>query len=365
MTKRKRCFLNKPVFDQHALREKVERVFMFKKIIVLFAMAWSIIAMGEVSVVAVTAQQRYPWNGKVDIIITFTGTEEESGNYRYFITAINSDTGVAIPIEHIEQVGQSSASNGIWTKHYVWDADVDFGKVKLNALAITVDVKALGGVQLWEGGPYFAECNVGAEKPEAYGYYFWWSDTVGYAREGGTVIKGSYGGYSCTDIVWVSSTGEHMSASPFSWSSCPLSQKSYWDLFSAGYIDASGNLTSEYDAATAHLGAPWRMPTEAEFSAMVNNCDMTWTSHNGVAGFCVRGRGDYSTKSIFLPAAGHGADLRLNQIGEVGVYWLSTADDSINACSSGLFTFDLYYSHLIGGGRYGALSVRPVRGSAK
>ena len=40
----------------------------------------------------------------------------------------------------------------------------------------------LGGVQLWENGPYWAECNVGATKPEEYGYYFWWGDTVGYAR---------------------------------------------------------------------------------------------------------------------------------------------------------------------------------------
>ena len=27
----------------------------------------------------------------------------------------------------------------------------------------------LGGVQLWAGGPYWAECNVGATKPEEYG----------------------------------------------------------------------------------------------------------------------------------------------------------------------------------------------------
>ncbi len=40
------------------------------------------------------------------------------------------------------------------------------------------------GVQLWENGPYWAETNIGAEKPEDYGYYFWWGDTVGYKREG-------------------------------------------------------------------------------------------------------------------------------------------------------------------------------------
>ena len=38
-------------------------------------------------------------------------------------------------------------------------------------------------VQLWEGGPYWATTNIGAENPEDYGYYFWWGDTVGYKRE--------------------------------------------------------------------------------------------------------------------------------------------------------------------------------------
>ena len=39
-------------------------------------------------------------------------------------------------------------------------------------------------VQLWENGPYWATTNIGAEKPEDYGYYFWWGDTVGYKRQG-------------------------------------------------------------------------------------------------------------------------------------------------------------------------------------
>ena len=38
-------------------------------------------------------------------------------------------------------------------------------------------------VQLWENGPYWATTNIGAEKPEDYGYYFWWGDTVGYLRK--------------------------------------------------------------------------------------------------------------------------------------------------------------------------------------
>ena len=64
-----------------------------------------------------------------------------------------------------------------------------------------------GGVQLWENGPYWAECNVGATKPEDYGYYFWWGDTVGYTRSGGTWTE--YG-HRYDDVTWVSSTGQQM-----------------------------------------------------------------------------------------------------------------------------------------------------------
>ena len=71
-------------------------------------------------------------------------------------------------------------------------------------------------VQLWEGGPYWATTNIGAEKPEDYGYYFWWGDTVGYTRSGGTLSGNAY-----SNVTWVSSTGQQMSSSPFSSSSCP------------------------------------------------------------------------------------------------------------------------------------------------
>ena len=147
-------------------------------------------------------------------------------------------------------------------------------------------------VQLWEGGPYWAECNVGATKPEEYGYYFWWGDTVGYKRE---------------NDAWVASDG---STSNFSFNSgnTPTYYKSNDALLSSGYIDSTGNLVAAHDAATAHLGSPWRMPTDAEFSALISNCTTTWITTNGVAGRLVTGKGDYADRSIFLPAAGNGVE---------------------------------------------------------
>ncbi len=56
-------------------------------------------------------------------------------------------------------------------------------------------------VQLWEGGPYWATTNIGAEKPEDFGYYFWWGDTVGYKPENckWVATDGSLKGYSFDD----------------------------------------------------------------------------------------------------------------------------------------------------------------------
>ena len=111
-------------------------------------------------------------------------------------------------------------------------------------------------------------------------------------------------------VTWVSSTGEQMGGSPFSLSSCPTYGMDNSTLQSEGYIDSTGNLAPEYDAATAHLGAPWRMPTDAEFAALTNNCTATWITTNGVKGCLVTGKGDYADRSIFLPVAGYGTATR-------------------------------------------------------
>ncbi|MBQ8113647.1 MAG: hypothetical protein IJ146_10645 [Kiritimatiellae bacterium] len=224
----------------------------------------------------------------------------------------------------------------------------------------------LGGVQLWEGGPYWAECNVGASKPEEYGYYFWWGDTVGYTRSGGTWTdygRGDGSGYY-SGVTWVSSAGEQMSSSPFSSSSCPTYGKDNSALQSAGYIDSTGNLVAAHDAATAHLGAPWRMPTDAEFFALINNCTTTWITTNGVSGRLVTGKGAYADRRIFLPAAGLGSGSGLGGPGSYGYYWSSTPNSDRSDGAWSLY-FDSGYFDRNDADRCFRQSVRPVRGFAE
>ena len=225
-------------------------------------------------------------------------------------------------------------------------------KVRVSLIAVKPQLEpepGQGGVQLWEDGPYWAECNVGATKPEEYGYYFCWGDTVGYKR-------------NASDTGWVSS--QNGASFSFTDINCPTYNKTTDELQSAGYIDVTGNLVAQYDAATAHLGAPWRMPTADEFDALVSNCTTTWTTRNGVYGRLVTGKGAFSTKSIFLPAAGYGPGSGLDDPGSGGVYWSSTPNSgrSSFAWYLGFNSDDFFRNYYY---RYYGFPVRPLRGFAK
>ena len=61
---------------------------------------------GEVTATGVTAQQRYPWNGLVDIAVTIQGAAEDLPNTVCTFVATNSAIQAAIPVEHITQNGK-------------------------------------------------------------------------------------------------------------------------------------------------------------------------------------------------------------------------------------------------------------------
>ena len=152
------------------------------------------------TVTDVVAKQRYPWNGLVDITCKVTGISG-TDQWKFSVAAVMPDTGEARKVSQFWVVRNGTNStdrtvsvNG--TYKLLWDAKADLGQVSYDNMVMRVTVTegaggggssgGLGGVQLWDNGPYWAECNVGASKPEEYGYYFWWGDTVGYTRSGGT-----------------------------------------------------------------------------------------------------------------------------------------------------------------------------------
>jgi len=198
-------------------------------------------------------------------------------------------------------------------------------------------------VQLWEGGPYWATTNIGAEKPEDYGYYFWWGDTVGYKRE---------------NNKWVASNGSNSNFS-FDSRNTPTCEKSISTLQNEGWITSDGVLAPEHDAAKKHCGGDWRMPTKQEFDDLNSKCDWTWTTMNGVNGYVVRGKGDYASNSIFLPCADCGYGTSLDDAGSYGRYWSSVPYSGNNGAESLCFGSGDHRTGIYG--RYGGYPIRPVQ----
>ena len=308
-------------------------------------------AFADPVVTDVVAKQRYPWNGLVDISFTLS----ESGYIA--VTATNAATGAEVPVRSLrDKAGNAVGEDTEFAPgevSLVWDAGTDVPETLIEALALSVvGAPPHGKVQqLWAGGPYWARKNIGAENPEDYGLYFWWGDTVGYRREGN---------------AWVASDG---SSSNFSFGSGIATYgKDNSTLQSEGWITSAGVLAPEHDAAHVHWGGNWRMPTKDELSALTSNCDWTWTTRNGVNGYVVRGRGAYSSASIFLPAAGIGFGTSLSDAGSIGDYWSSVPDGGNSGLAWLLCFYSGYHSGYHGTGsydRYVGYAVRPVQGFAQ
>ena len=231
---------------------------------------------------------------KEDKTYAYTFHNGVKGNKVYYRTATNDK--VALKWEEIEEEPETPTING----HEYVDLGLPSGL-------------------LW------ATCNVGAETPEAYGNYYAWGETT-------------------TKTDYSSSTSATFALS-------------YSQLQSQGYIDSEGNLTAQYDAATANWGGSWRMPTRAELNELRNNCTWTWTTQNGVNGYKVTSR--VNSNYIFLPAAGYRIGSSLYSVGSFGCYLSSTPSESNSGNAYRLYFgsdghgMDYHYRH------YGR-RVRPV-----
>ena len=221
-------------------------------------------------------------------------------------------------------------------------------------------VAAVKGIQLWEGGPYWADRNIGAESPEDYGYYFWWGDTIGYKRVNEAWVASDGSSEKRFRILWTTVLF-WTTARRFSEKNTPTYKKSQSQLRTEGWITASGVLAPEHDAAHVQWGGRWRMPTNRELDDLSSRCDWKWTTVNGVNGYVIRGRYNYDSASIFLPCAGYGGGSSLYYSGSYGNYWSSVPSSGGSYYTRGLG----FYSGCRSNGRYYGRSVRPVQGFTK
>lgn len=290
----------------------------------------------------ITAKQRYPWNGLVDISCKVSGIEADWGGYEFAVVAVNKETGKEYTVSNYsvkhggkDVTGFDVCENGDY--YLLWNARKDLGQIVFERMTVRITLEGLalsaGKVQLWEGGPYWADRNVGADAPWKCGLYFWWGDTTGH-RPNGTTFSFSF--------------------EPLN---CPTYEKSTDQLRSEGWIASNGVLAPSHDAAHAKWGGNWRMPTYKELNSLNTKCDWTWKTINGMSGYVIRGKGDYAFNNIFLPCSGEGYSTTFDLAR--GLYWSS--EPSSNGLSCDLCIHSNGHGTSDRAGRYGGRAVRPVQ----
>ena len=226
-------------------------------------------------------------------------------------------------------MGVSAWADNVWN-YNVYD-DCSKNGYKAGYVPAPADVQAVDlGLP---SGLKWASCNVGAEKPEDYGNYYAWGEVL--PKE---------------DYSWITykyANGDSNKLTKY----CNDASKGDND-----FTDNKTTLDTDDDAAHVNWGGSWRMPTDAEWQELQDNCTWTWTTQNGINGYQVTSQ--KNSNSIFLPGAGSRCDASLGDVG-CGYYW-----------SSSLYEYGPYFAWDLGfssgnvdrgsHGRDGGQSVRPV-----
>lgn len=178
----------------------------------------------------------------------------------------------------------------------------------------------------------WASCNLGASKPEEYGDYYAWGETetkTSYTNNTYKFYKSEDGGGGFI----VSGLTKYVS-------------KSYATRYGLkDFYDDKAILDPEDDVAHVKLGGKWRIPTDAEFKELLENCQCEWVTYKGVNGIKITSKiSGYTDKWIFLPAAGHFSTYSKGNVGSSGSYWSSSLYPSNLMCAWELsFMRDLVY----------------------
>lgn len=161
----------------------------------------------------------------------------------------------------------------------------------------------------------WASHNIGAEKPQDYGYYLSWGESA---------PKDIYNDYT---------------------------------YFYGGELANTDITATDYDPARKLWGSGWRMPTYDECRELADACTWEWCNTEGVNGMRVTGP---NGNSIFLPAGGFPNAGGWNRVGTYGTYWTGTNASSYTAC---YFRFDSGMHDVTDwdGAKYVGQLVRPVR----
>ena len=127
----------------------------------------------------------------------------------------------------------------------------------------------------------WATCNVGASTSSAYGSYYAWGETSPKSSYDWESYRFRTSGNSYDNVKF----SKYVTSSTY------------------GPTDNKHSLELSNDVARANWGGSWRIPSDAEWTELRDNCTWTWTSQGGHKGYKVTSKSN--SNSIFLPAAGY------------------------------------------------------------
>lgn len=129
------------------------------------------------------------------------------------------------------------------------------------------DNKAPTGVEAVDlglpSGTLWANMNVGASKPEDYGDYFAWGETIPHSDNQ----------YNSESYKWCEGSTKRLTKY--------CTDSSYGWLENIDYLAI---LLPMDDAATANWGGDWCMPTLIQFGELIKYTTSEWTTQNGIYG---------------------------------------------------------------------------------
>ena len=307
--------------------------------------------------------QTIPLSDKLDAIASVIGGLTESSAQQ--LEALS--TTLTQLKEAAEASGTTQASiltelQKLVTKAAELQEEVKQGKSSA-ALAVTAILKQLEEIKAKIGGTptppsteeveyvdlglsvKWATRNLGANSPEQPGDYYAWGETAPKEDYGtdtykylkGVTLEGGSRVHRLTKYCTDAEQGLN------------------------GFTDGKKQLEPTDDAATVRLGAPWRMPTEAEAEELLAGC--TWTKEMVNDTPCLRATSKTNGRSIVICAAGLLSGTTNEARGTITTFWTSTlysgeCDRGVTFLELGKETFNPAVGY---GFRFLGLPVRPVR----
>lgn len=127
-----------------------------------------------------------------------------------------------------------------------------------------------------------------------------------------------------------------------------------------GSVDGKTTLENVDDAASVILGDDWRIPTDEEWRALIEECEWKEGEYNGTKGFYVISRKPgYEGNSIFLPFAPSKSGGEIHS-SNLGYYWSATLDTRSSWCAIGVSFYQGTVERPVFG-RFLGMCIRPVK----